>query len=363
MNIINSVSNSYAFKTFCNVAKPVCKIAKVALFIIALTSSGTEGKMTAQNVRGTYCPIPVLPNPLVVTDMCPPVSTIPYNFVDKPFFGNKEARLYMFKSSIPQIKAQICKNAREFVTTSIKNYLIEKSHQKGRSFTLPIEEILKKAENDFNKVLESKKVTSEMKSFIKHELFPSMLRMYQTLDLKVRLQKGELSDSKANEIASDFETQISTQYADDFKEMFTAGQPESLYFEEKTEPRSLNEGEQKFLDTHFNEKEQKILMADFDCAMFSYIYLRDFEILQQMITTGFGYTESALLKKYTPVKDPKPGDLVLYYDDNKVSQHHAVYIGGGRAISKFGIEFDIYEHGLFDVPSIYGNYIVFLRKK
>ncbi|MBS0615507.1 MAG: hypothetical protein JSR58_03025 [Verrucomicrobia bacterium] len=64
---------------------------------------------------------------------------------------------------------------------------------------------------------------------------------------------------------------------------------------------------------------------------------------------------------YMNVLEPKENDLVVYLHEDKPT-HVGVWTKSGKVQSKFGNVTTICEHPIFDVPTIYGTEVIFLRK-
>ncbi len=64
---------------------------------------------------------------------------------------------------------------------------------------------------------------------------------------------------------------------------------------------------------------------------------------------------------YIGVSDPQENDLVLYLD-NGTPKHVGRYMQSRKVESKLGSIATYHQHNIFDVPSSYGNEVIFLRK-
>ncbi|MDO8517101.1 MAG: hypothetical protein Q7S33_03155 [Nanoarchaeota archaeon] len=70
--------------------------------------------------------------------------------------------------------------------------------------------------------------------------------------------------------------------------------------------------------------------------------------------------EKDIPKGYLPIKDPKKGDLVVYYDEGYL-MHCAIYDRNGNVKSKWDLG-NIYKHPIESVPKNYGEEVRFFRK-
>ncbi len=67
-----------------------------------------------------------------------------------------------------------------------------------------------------------------------------------------------------------------------------------------------------------------------------------------------------LLSSLEEVDAQTPGALVLYFNGGNWS-HVGTITNSGRVISKWGL-YPVYEHGLWEVPAVYGNEIRYFLK-
>lgn len=79
------------------------------------------------------------------------------------------------------------------------------------------------------------------------------------------------------------------------------------------------------------------------------------------------FIEELLSMGYEPVKEPKPGDLVVYYQQPHPEAplrpvHYGIFVGQGNVRSKWGVE-SVFTHKLCDVPLEFGDTFEFFRKK
>lgn len=363
--MINALINTQPYVAICNFAKQSCKILKVALYIMAITSA--EGKSALpQNIKGTFCPI--VPNfimlPSVPKEVCP--RTVPYPFIERQI-PEMKLTLRIYSCGIEETKESLSTYAREALVDEIAILLMEKSKAKTESFYLPIEEVISKVNNKLYKTqlpikLVEKSILNpnEIHSWLYNELLPSLLEIYKGLDLEMHLPK-KLSQQEALKMAKHFESQISSLYGKELQEIFSEKEPEILFAEGRSHARLLKLDEIEFLESHFDDTELNFIKSNLDCILFSYIYLKDVDALKLIIKTKRGYGATEFFRRYQPIQEPQPGDLIIYYDAKEVKHHHAIYLGGNRALSKWGKK-TIYEHDLFDVPAIYGNNVIFYRK-
>ncbi len=67
------------------------------------------------------------------------------------------------------------------------------------------------------------------------------------------------------------------------------------------------------------------------------------------------------LEGYEEVAKPEEGDVVIYIIMG-TGQNVGIYAGNGNVRSKWGFS-HVYEHGLENVPTIYGNEVKFFRRQ
>lgn len=107
--------------------------------------------------------------------------------------------------------------------------------------------------------------------------------------------------------------------------------------------------------------------AELNCAAFAFLQIREMRA-KEYIFQGKDVPMKDLQKilkswGYVPVETPAPNDLVMYIDSEGNATHLGRFLVSGQVESKLGIRQPYFHwHNIFDVPSPYGNRVVFMRK-
>jgi MYND finger/NlpC/P60 family len=107
----------------------------------------------------------------------------------------------------------------------------------------------------------------------------------------------------------------------------------------------------------------KIDVRKFSCNKFALLKLKAVRYKEYIFTTSGVIDFNHLIESlnYKPVREPKKGDLVVYFLDGKPT-HFGIYLGEGRVLSKWGDKcLYIFNHEIFDVCKSYGYEAVFFR--
>jgi hypothetical protein len=115
-----------------------------------------------------------------------------------------------------------------------------------------------------------------------------------------------------------------------------------------------------------NKLKVKINSDDFSCAQFALLKVGDIqakEFILNIVKINMPNIPFFLKKwDYQPVEQPQKGDLALYFNGG-IFVHIGVYMGGTKVLSKHGIVNPYcLEHEFFDIPSDYGQQVVFFHK-
>ena len=107
--------------------------------------------------------------------------------------------------------------------------------------------------------------------------------------------------------------------------------------------------------------------AEMQCFAFAFLKMRELRA-KEIIFQGKELTAKDLPKLlkdwgYVSVETPARNDLVLYIDSEGDATHLGRFLATGKVESKFGINMTYFQwHNIFDVPCIYGNRVIFMRK-
>lgn len=103
------------------------------------------------------------------------------------------------------------------------------------------------------------------------------------------------------------------------------------------------------------------------CIAFAFLKARELHA-KEYIFQGKELSEKdlpKLLKEwgYAPVETPVGNDLVMYVNSKGNATHLGRFLSSGKVESKLGINMPYFHwHNIFDVPSFYGNRVVFMHK-
>lgn len=87
-------------------------------------------------------------------------------------------------------------------------------------------------------------------------------------------------------------------------------------------------------------------------------------LCQSYVAKSKNYDRTTFLpkdKEYKKTLNPKKGDLIIYYQQNKRPTHIGIYDGQNKVISKWGA-YHVMRHDIDLVPHTYGEYIMFYEE-
>lgn len=122
----------------------------------------------------------------------------------------------------------------------------------------------------------------------------------------------------------------------------------------------------------FNNEDKQFLGSDAEkinpaiMSCFAYTLLKAREENAKSLITSLSQADLKVMDLinwgYRDVLNPDENDLVLYMNENQQINHIGRFTAQGFVESKWGINGQVFEHPIFDVPAHYGTKVIFMRK-